>query len=340
MGRAIYGDSPRSGRGESPSFLDAVRQTVKRYGLIKQKETVIVGVSGGPDSVALLYALYSLRDEFKIKLHVVHVDHMLRKDSALDAFFVESLCRKLLLPVSVVKVNVKALIEYGGSTEEIARNVRLSALFNTAKKKHCHTIALGHNFDDQAETVLMRIIRGAGLYGLSGILPCRDFSGYTIIRPLIGVRRREIESFLRKKKIRARTDQTNRSEEYFRNKVRLSLIPMLERAYNPNIKKVLCNMAEHIGFDYDYLFKTASRNPLALSRSINLEKFARLHPSLRNLIIRMHIERLQHDMRRITFTHIQEINDLILNRPSGSIVDLPRGISVIKKRKILLFFRR
>ncbi|MBU4143171.1 tRNA lysidine(34) synthetase TilS, partial [Patescibacteria group bacterium] len=174
-------------------LADKVKDTVKRYCLISPKDRIVVGVSGGPDSVALLHILNSLRYELKIGLHIAHLDHMLRKDSGKDREFVEALAAKMKLPLTVARINVAALAGKG-SPEEIARNARLGFFFRVAREIKAHKIALAHNFDDQAETVLMRILRGSGLYGLSGILPKRDIAGFIIIRPLIETRRSDIES--------------------------------------------------------------------------------------------------------------------------------------------------
>jgi len=317
--------------------LDKVRKTIKRYNLIDNGNKIIVGVSGGPDSVALLYLLNSLKKELKISLHVAHLDHTLRKDSCKDREFVERLAQKLKLPVTVAKINIKELAK-AGSLEEIARNARLGFLFKAAQDIKADKIALGHNLDDQAETVLMRIIRGAGLYGLSGILPKRNIAGYQIIRPLLEVKRREIETFLKRKKIRPRIDISNLEDIYFRNKIRNRLLPLLEKEYNKNIKEVLSNMAQSLGYDYDYLMGVAKRTLKSSKTKFNLKLLIRLHPAISRLVLRMSIARVKGDTRRITFAHIKELEDLIFNRPVNSIVDLPKGVSVVKKKNHLSFY--
>jgi len=320
-------------------ILDKVRDTIRKYHLIDKNAKLVVGVSGGPDSTALLYLLNSLKKEFKLALHIAHLDHMLRKSSHRDREYVEDLARKLKLPLSASSINVKKLADRG-STEEIARNARLDFLFKVAKQVKATKIALGHTLDDQAETVLMRILRGTGLYGLSGIMPKRDFGAFHIIRPLIEVRRKEVEAYLKRKRINPRRDVSNREEIYFRNKIRKRLLPLLEKKYNKNIKEVLSNMAKNVGDDYDYLYIKASRIMKQFGSRIDLERFLKLHPAMQRLLLRMYIAKLKGDTRRITFQHIKEIEDLILNRPLNSIVDLPKGISVIKKKKSLSFYLR
>lgn len=320
-------------------LIDKVKSTVKRYNLLSKGDAVVVGVSGGPDSLALLYILNNLRKIFGLKLHIVHIDHKLRRDSGKDKEFVINLAKKFKIPVTAETVDIRRLSSKG-SLEEIARNVRLEALFKVSKRIRAQKVALGHNLDDQAETLLMRVLRGTGLYGLSGILPKRKFGKFTLIRPLIGVRRKDIESFLKKIKIAPRTDKTNSEDIYFRNKIRNKLLPLLEKEYSGNLKTILSNMAENIGYDYDYLLREAGRHLSKASNRINLDKFSKLHPSIQRLVLRLSISRIKGDTRAITFQHILELEDLILNRPINSIVDLPKSISVIKKKKTLIFYRK
>lgn len=320
-------------------LVNKVKNTLKKYELINKNDKLVIGVSGGPDSVVLLYLLNSLRVELKLSLHVAHLDHMLRRGSYKDAEFVKSLAGKLNLPVTVARVNVREEAKKG-SLEEIARKARFEFFFKVAKSVKAEKIALGHNFDDQAETVLMRMIRGTGLYGLSGILPKRQIGGYCVIRPLIEISRREIDLALKRKKIKACIDETNREDIYFRNKVRNRLLPLLANEYNPNIKAVLSNMAFSVGYDYDYLNQAAAKIALRLGKRIKISEFVKLHTSIQRLVLRLNIARVKGDMRQLTFQHINEINDLIFNRPANSVVDLPRGVSVIKKNAVLFFYRR
>ncbi len=320
-------------------ILDKVRNTIERYGLIAKGDLVLVGVSGGPDSVCLLYLLKALSRPLGFSLQIAHLDHMLRKDSSKDAQFVKSLAVELGIPATLGRIDVKKSA-VRGSLEEIARNKRLEFLIRAAKGVGAKKIALAHNLEDQAETVLMRILRGTGLYGLAGILPKRNLYGFEVIRPLIRVQRREIENFLKRKKLKARLDETNKNEIFFRNKIRNKLIPLFEKEYNPNIKYALSNMAETVALDYDYLNQLALRRIRGTRGIIKISAFLRLHPALQRLILRLNISRLQGSTRRLSFTHIKEIEDLIFNRPLNSIVDLPKGISVAKKAKSVIFYRR
>jgi tRNA(Ile)-lysidine synthase len=320
-------------------LIEKAKETIKKYALLRDGDKVLIGVSGGPDSLTLLYLLHSLKKEFRLKLHIAHVDHMLRKGSTADRKFVEREAEKLGIPVSCEKIDIKNLTQTG-SLEEVARNARLDFFFSLAKNINADRIALGHNLDDQAETVLMRLLRGSGLYGLSGILPKRKICGFTVIRPLLEIKRKEISGFLKRKKITPRMDPTNSQDIYLRNKLRNKLIPLLEKSYNPNIKNILSNTAVSISSDYDFLAQASLKAAGRLGANIDLKKFSRLHSSIQRMVLRLKICRLKGDTRRITFKHIQEIQDLVLNRPVRSLVDLPGNIQVKKTRLSLVFCRR
>ncbi|MDD5109149.1 MAG: tRNA lysidine(34) synthetase TilS [Candidatus Omnitrophica bacterium] len=314
-------------------------ETVKKYTLIKKGEKILVGVSGGPDSLTLLLQLVNLKPKMELVLQVAHIDHGLRKNSGTDALFVENLCKRLNIPVNIKKLGQK-LVQKKGSLEEICREARLDFLIKTAKKIKADKIALGHNLDDQAETVLMRMLRGTGLSGLSGISVKRKIKGIIFIRPLLETSRSQINKYLKREGIKARLDQTNKEDLFFRNKIRHKLIPFLKNKFNPNIVEVLSNLAQSSSCDYEYLDQAAKRSLRGNNSSLNLKKIIQLHPAILRLKIRQAITCLQGDTRRISFTHIKEIEDLLFNRPTGSIVDLPKGISVQKTYNCLRLYKR
>lgn len=318
---------------------DKVKRTIKINSLVDKQDQVILGVSGGPDSVAMLHLLKKISRELKIKLHVAHFDHKLRSDSQKDREFVQNLACKLGLPFSYLEKEIKK-VNNKGSIEEIARNERLKFFFAVAHKIKAKKIALAHNLDDQAETVLMRILRGSGLYGLSAMSPKRKVSKYLLIRPLIGIRRKEIEAYLKKKGLKYRRDYTNDEDTYFRNRIRNNLLPLLEEKYNPNIKELLSNMAESLSYDYDYLLRAAEKDFNRNAPGLKLKKIAKLHPAIFRLILRLKFAKVSGDMRRLTFKHIKELEDLIYNRPQNSVVSLPKCISVIKTGSSLIFRRK
>lgn len=314
-------------------------ETIRKYGLIQKQDKILVAVSGGPDSLTLLLQLFSLKTKLGLTLHIAHVDHGLRKDSHCDALFVERWARRLDIPVSIVRLDPK-LKERKGSLEEIYRQARLDFLIQTAKRIKANKIALGHNLDDQAETILMRLLRGTGLSGLTGISAKRKIKNKIFIRPLLETSRKEIEAFLKRKRVKPRIDSTNKEEVFFRNKIRHNLIPLLKKKYNQNIVEVLANLAESISYDYEYLDQVARNKAKGNNLRLKIGIIRKLHPAILRLKIRQSIACIQGDTRRIGFQHIKELEDLLNNRPIGSIVDLPKGISVQKTRNTLRFYKR
>jgi tRNA(Ile)-lysidine synthase len=319
--------------------MNKFRETIRKYGLIQPGDKILIAVSGGPDSLALLLQLSSLKAKLGLTLHIAHVDHKLRRDSSLDALFVKRWGKILNIPVSIEQLNPK-LIQSKGSLEELYRDKRLDFFIQTAKKIRADKVALGHNLDDQAETVLMRLLRGTGLSGLSGISLKRKIRGVIFIRPLLKTTRRKIDKFLKSKNIKARIDSTNKQDLFLRNKIRHNLIPLLKKEYNKNIVEVLANLAESISYDYEYLDQVARFKVKGNSLRLNIKKILLLHPAILRLKIRQSIASIQGDTRRIGFVHIQEIEDLLNHRPDKSIVDLPKGISVQKIRNCLRFYKR
>ncbi|MBM3244007.1 MAG: tRNA lysidine(34) synthetase TilS, partial [Candidatus Omnitrophica bacterium] len=220
---------------------EKVKNNIIKDKLFRKGERILVGVSGGADSVCLIHILNRLKDELKIKLYIAHLDHGLRNDSRKDAEFVKDLAKNLNIPVAIKRVQIKR-IRGNLSIEEAARNTRLDFLLKEAVKAGAKKVALAHNFDDQAETVLMRILRGTGLYGLSAMASKRKANNLFLIRPLLNIKRGEIEAFLKKNNIAFRTDKSNTQEIYLRNRIRLELLPCLEKKYNKNIKEALFSL--------------------------------------------------------------------------------------------------
>ncbi|MDD5128345.1 MAG: tRNA lysidine(34) synthetase TilS [Candidatus Omnitrophica bacterium] len=319
--------------------MKKIDETIKKYRLIQKGDKILVGVSGGPDSLALLLQLFNLRFKSALSLHIAHVDHGLRKDSREDALFVQAWAKKLDIPVSSVRFDPQ-LQKKKGSLEEIYRQARLDFFIQTARKIKADKVALGHNLDDQAETVFMRLLRGTGLSGLSGISIKRKIGGVTFIRPLLETRRKEIEYFLKQRRVKPRIDSTNKEDVFFRNKIRNRLMPLLKKEYNQNIVEVLANLAESISYDYEYLDQAAKKAIKGSNLRLNLLRLSRLHPAILRLKIRQSIACVQGDTRRISFQHIKELEDLLVNRPAGSIVDLPKGVAVQKTRTTLKFYKR
>ncbi len=319
--------------------MDNFKATIKKYNLIQRGDKILVGVSGGADSLALLLKLFSLKSKLNLTLHIAHLDHGLRKDSGADALFVKRWGQKLKLPVTIKQLAYQQIM-VKGSLEEFFREARIKFFIQTAKTVKADKIALGHNLDDQAETVLMRLLRGTGLSGLSGISAKRVNQGIVFIRPFLETTRSQIDKFLKNKGLKPRLDSTNQEDIFLRNKIRHHLIPILRNKYNLNILKVLANLAESVSYDYEYLDQAAKKSLKGNPLRLNLKKIVKLHLAILRLKLRQSISCIQGDMRRISFQHIKELEDLIFCRPNGSIVDLPKRISVQKSHNTLLFFKR
>jgi tRNA(Ile)-lysidine synthase len=318
-----------------------VRRTIEAYGMMNRGDRVVVAVSGGPDSVALLYLLWELRRHLGIRLHVAHLDHGLRgADSRRDVRYVRRLARRLGLPVTVKSVRIP--LHPDGGIEEAARTVRYGFLAEVAAERRAERIATGHTADDQAETVLMRLIRGAGSEGLAGIPPLRG----DIVRPLIEVRRSQIERFLRQRRLRPRQDGTNRQLERLRNQVRWELIPLLERKYQPNIVKILNRIARLESEERDYFRSLAGelldRRVRSVSKGkiiLDLSGFGDYFSIGQKYLLRELIRRLKGDLRGIESHHLEQLIDLARKESLGSRLVLPHAIMVERTQGGLIFVR-
>lgn len=216
-------------------------QTIHKYGMIQGGQTVLVALSGGADSLCLLAVLTSLRGPLDIQLSALHVDHALRPESADEAAAVQGICADLGIACIVRRIRVHEHMEATGlSLQEAARTLRYQALEQVALETNAQRIAVGHTADDQAETVLMRLLRGTGATGLAGIPPVRG----PIIRPIIEVWRHQTHDFCRRYGLSYIEDASNNSDKYLRNRVRHHLIPYIESEYNPKFRSALCRVAE------------------------------------------------------------------------------------------------
>ncbi len=303
-------------------FLKKVRQTIAHYDLLQKGDNILVAVSGGPDSVALLYALLEIKDAFDLQLLVAHLNHKLRgAESDQDQKFVKNLASKLNLRFFSKSVDVKREAkEKKLSLEEAARSIRYQYLENLADRIKADKIAVGHHADDQAETFLMRLLRGAGGSGLSGIPPKRG----RIIRPLINVKREEVEKFLKEKKVSSRTDSSNLLPNYFRNKIRLLLLPQIKKKFNPRIVDVLNRAANIISLQQQYVEKKCEEILRLVCKSkrqdkivLDLRRFIDYDVSLKREMIRLCVKELNKDFTELSFESIERTLNLIRKGKSG-----------------------
>jgi tRNA(Ile)-lysidine synthase len=325
--------------------LDArLRAAVVSGRLLNRGDHVLVGVSGGPDSVALLHLLAELRGSLGFRLSIVHVDHQLRPDSGEDARFVQQLAASLGLNAAVISRRVELQGRHRGlSLEDAARRIRYDAFLDAARRLQAGRLALAHTADDQAETVIMRMIRGAGPAGLSAIPLIRSLGELTVIRPLLHVSRHDVLAYLRQRRLAFRQDPSNADPRFLRNRIRSELLPMLERAYNPQIRGQLRQLADQCRAETAFLQQTALRywKRLAKCRDgqvvIRLRGFLRLPTVLQQHLFRLVIQRIQGDLAGFEFRHWLEIEELATARPLNSIVDLPGELQCVRERDELIF---
>jgi tRNA(Ile)-lysidine synthase len=313
--------------------------------LIPRGGHVVVGLSGGPDSLCLFHVLLRLRDACGFTVSAVHVNHGLRPGAAdADQFYVESLCAGLSVPLAVRSVDVaKMAWELGETPEEAGRTARYRAFDEEALAVEREAglspdkikIAVAQNRNDQAETVLMRLIRGSGPDGLAGI-PYRraDEEGYEVIRPLLAVDRNEIEDYCADNDLHPRRDHTNAESRYYRNRIRLGLLPLLRKEYNASIDDALIRLSRVAGEDKDF-FDTVVRETIEaecefredkerMSARISLPLLAETHPAIRHRLI-IGIFREIGLVQDIEAAHILAADRLLEARKTGKSVDFPAG---------------
>ena len=269
------------------NLIKKIQENIFRYELFERGAKIVVGVSGGPDSVCLLDVLHKLKKKYDLEIIIAHVNYGLRgKDSEKDEALVKKIAEKYSLPIEILKVRKVGKSEKSESRKRSLRKIRYDFFEKLRKKYKASSIAVGHNLNDQAETVLMRIIRGTGLRGIGAI----KFKNNNIIRPLLNIPRKEIVAYLRKNKITYRIDKTNLGTDFTRNKIRNKLLPYLEKKFNPNIQETLYKFSESAAEDYDFMRRFA-KEWLTANKNPTVSALNGLHPSSRREVLRHTIER-------------------------------------------------
>jgi tRNA(Ile)-lysidine synthase len=326
------------------SLLQRVRQTIQDYQMLGSGHRVLVAVSGGPDSMALLHALYQLREPYAIKLFIAHLNHQMRPSAAQDAVFVEAVAHDLGIPCICESLDVPAYRRrHKLSPEDAARRVRYTFLSTTATGVAAHRIAVGHTANDQAETILFRLLRGSGLRGLCGIPPVRQ----PIIRPLIQVHRRDILEYLRKYRIPFREDPSNRQRRYARNRIRLELLPQLQKSYNPRLVQILSTTAQLLAAD-DATLQDVARERFYAARlpappdqvHLRVAMITSLPPALQRRVLREALAETLGHLQRITHSHLANILALLQTDGGTKWLALPGGGVVERRYDVLIICRQ
>jgi tRNA(Ile)-lysidine synthase len=325
-------------------MIDKITQTIEKYGLLKNDERVVVALSGGPDSTALLLILSQIAPQWGIQLIVAHFNHGLRgKDADKDEASSRKLAERLGSTYVTKKMQIKTA-KKGISPEDYYRRQRYEFLEEVARNHHAQKIALGHNLQDQAETVLLHLLRGTGPEGLQGILPLRDDK---FVRPLIEVTREEIISFLKVSKTPYRLDKSNKNKLHLRNKIRLDLLPYLKKEFNPKIVEVLAQTADIFREENKYM-KERTGNALKSTCikknksiiTINIEYLCLLPLAIRRRLLKILLEDFSPKKNGISFLHIDSICQFIKNCKSGKQISLPFNIQARREYENLILEKR
>lgn len=318
---------------------EEVLKTIETYNLIEMNDKIVIGVSGGPDSICLLHVLYGLKEKLGIEIVVAHVNHMLRDVADLETEYVQNFCKKLGIQCYVKKADILEISKtQKKGTEEVGRQVRYDFFDEVAKKTNSNKIATAHNSNDRAETVILNILRGSGLSGLKGIEPIRDNK---YIRPLINTDRQDIENYCNDNKLEPKYDKTNNENIYTRNKVRNTVIPYIKKEFNPNIIKTINRLSSLATEENEYLQAITKQEfeNLLIEKTENiildLHKFNSLNLVIKRRLILYTINEVLHTTNGIEKVNIDDIIKLCKNNIGNKYLMPIKEIKVyVKKGKI------
>jgi tRNA(Ile)-lysidine synthase len=334
-------------------FQEQVKRMIERHKLLSPGDRVLVAVSGGPDSVALMHVLCSLREELGLHMEVAHLQHGIRGEEAReDARFVAELAKKMKLPFHLSEVNVPRmrLAAGKGNLEALAREERYRFFADMAREQGFNKVATAHTQDDQAETMLMWLLRGSGRKGLGGMAPigarkvanARSTYELTVIRPLLDLSKAEILEYLELKRLAYRVDRTNQDIRLLRNWIRLELIPKLKERSDPHFSSRLAHQAELLR-DEDGGLEGFARTELGRIRradGLDRESFLKQPVALQRLILRLWIEETRGHLRAVDFAHVDALLKLIADGAPQSRRAIPGGWELVKEYETLRLERR
>ena len=326
-------------------MIKKIKEAIEKNHLLDRGEKVVVAVSGGPDSVALLKVLAMLSDEYRLTLIVAHLNHGLREEASHEEQFVRRITADMGIAFESKSLDIASIRKGTGKCiEDISREVRYNYLNDVANKHGAQKIALGHHINDQTETLLMNFLRGSGPAGLKGMLPARDS---TYIRPLLDVTRSEIVSFLEFHGIPFVKDPSNNDRRYLRNRIRHSLIPELKAKYNPKLEESMKSMAEIMRMENDYMKmvtdKVLSEWGTAAADGetrICISDLRENHEAIQRRIMKHLLEGLSPNRQGVEYTHIKAALDLVFSGRPGAYINLPYNIEVRREYNTLVISMR
>lgn len=329
-------------------ILPECKDFCREENLLQLGDRVLLAVSGGPDSLALLDIFDRLKDDWNLDIGVFHLNHCLREAAAEEAEFVKEVCEARNIPCWLEKVDVKDVKEKKGSSlEETAREIRLALLCKYAKKKEMDAVALGHQANDRAETVIFNLIRGAGLPGLTGISPKSYHRDYPFIRPLLKFTKDQLENYCHERSLEPRIDSSNFSTDYDRNKIRQELIPYLEKNFNPELISILNSTADLISSENEFLQELAKKVFVQYSKMVKehridleIEPLKEVDMVLRRRVWRITISKLKGSTEGYYKDNFAMLEDIINNsadKEGNKTYHLPGQIIVQQEYGVLSF---
>ena len=318
-----------------------VLKTIEKYNLIQEKDKIVIGVSGGPDSMCLLNVLNDIKEKMNFEIVVAHVNHMIRSEADEETQYVIDFCNKIGVDCFVKKIDVieKSNNEKIG-TEEAGRKARYDFFEEVLLKTNSNKIATAHNANDNAETVLMNIFRGAGTSGLKGIEPIRDNK---YIRPIIECERSEIEEYCRRNKLDPKIDKSNFENEYTRNKIRNILIPEIKKEFNPNVISALNKLSNLAMQENEFIsnyVKDILEKELIIGQIdeegkeelvLNLKKFNQLDSFVKSKVVLFSIQKVLGHMQGIEKIHVDDIIVLCSKNIGNKYLTPNKNIKVLVK---------
>lgn len=328
-------------------FKDDILATITKYNLIQDGDKIVVGVSGGPDSISLINVLNEIKEDAEIPLNfdlvVAHINHNIRKEAKDDEDFVVNYCNQKGIEVYVLSVDIqKKAKEEKKGTEETGRNARYNFFEEILVQTKSNKIATAHTANDNAETVIMNMMRGSGTSGLKGIRPIRDNK---FIRPLIETTREEIEKYCEEYNLNPRIDKTNFENDYTRNKVRNILIPVIKKEFNPNIIMTINRLSDIMNEENEYLDNLTKQKyqEVLIEENIgkqivlDLKSFNKQDLVIKKRLVLYTINMLQGNIQGLGKIHIEDIIKLCDNNLGNKYLTPNKGIKVLVKNKKIYY---
>lgn len=328
---------------------DKVLNTINKYNLINDGDRIVLGVSGGPDSIAMLNILNDIRNDKNLHMNfdiiVAHVNHMIREEAIDDQRFVENFCKKIGVSFYAKSIDVQKIANNKKiGTEEAGRNARYEFFDEILEKENANKIAIAHNKNDKIETIIMNMLRGSGIAGLKGIEPIKNNK---YIRPLIECERFEIEEYCAKNGIEPRIDKTNFENVYTRNKVRNIVIPFIKQEFNPNIIQTMDRLSDLVKEEDEYLEKLVETkyNDYVEQEDkgqiiMNLKDFNKEEKVIKSRLLLYTISRLLGTTKGIEKIHIEDIIKLCEKNIGNKYLTPNKNIKILVKNQKIYFINQ